>query len=378
MDQALQSQIDEANQLLTERKYDEVTSLVQPLLIRETGGQAQRVYGMALLGLGKYQEAVHLLMTAAQLLPDDVTVAFAYGSAMNQNGQTEGARASFARALTINADHPGAKVGFLNTSKALADKVEATEPMKAIEWLYDVWQRDPGNAELAHRILDIYVKNGWSDSAHQFGALLPPALKNSEAMRAKLKALPSAAPPVNPANIPAPGGTMAMGASQAPVFEACPFCKQQIMLGVHTCPHCKMIIRAKAMPGADYKPDWQEIVLNILCWIGLLLNAFQVIQVFIAREHATPGGGFTIAMGLVSGIANVFILQRNDFWMSIAKWLYLMGCIRSGFCACTSMGLIGSTAGDMKNAAMVLFVFLIIQGAYCGFMVYLLNHEGAD
>lgn len=378
MDQAPQSQIDEANQLLTERKYDEVTSLVQPLLIRETGGQAQRVYGMALLGQGKYQEAVHLLMTAAQLLPDDVTVAFAYGSAMNQNGQTEGARASFARALTINGDHPGAKIGFLNTSKALADKVEATDPMKAIEWLYDVWQRDPGNAELAHRILDIYVKNGWSDSAHQFGALLPPALKNSEAMRAKLKALPSAAPPVNPANIPATGGTMAMGVSQAPVFEACPFCKQQIMLGVHTCPHCKMIIRAKAMPGADYKPEWQEVVLNILCWIGMLIGAVQMLFAFIEKTYNTPSGGFAIIIGLAMILSNMLVLQRNDFWMTISKWLNVLNAIQSLGCACMAMTGVGSTTGEMRQIAIFLLVQQVVSGGYSAFMVYLLNYEGAD
>ncbi|MBI1334362.1 MAG: tetratricopeptide repeat protein [Armatimonadetes bacterium] len=372
MDDSLQSQIDEANRLLGERKYDEIIALVQPILIRETDGQAQRVYGMALLGQGKYQEAVHLLMTAAQLLPNDATVAFAYGNAMNLNGQTEGARASFERALGLDPNHPGAKMGYLNTSKALADRDQPESPMKAIEWLYGAWQRDMGNAELAMRIFNIYVENGWGDSARQFAELLPPQLKNSDTMRARLKELPAEAPPVSAAAGPA----MAPAASS--VFEACPFCKQQIMAGVHTCPHCKMVIRSKAMPGADYKPEWQEVVLNILCWIGMLIAAFQGIMVFVEGSQATPGGGFTLVIAFVQVLACIFILQRNDFWMSISKWLYVISCIRCMFCACLAFGFVGDATGKAREAGLIVLIEIFVTGLFSAFMVYLLNYEGAD
>ena len=371
MDEALQSQIDEANRLLGERKYDEIVPIVQPLVIRETGGQAQRVYGMALLGQGKYQESVHLLMTAAQKLPQDVTVAFAYGNAMKQNGQTEGARASFERALRIDANHPGAKIGFLNTSKALADRDEATEPMRAIEWLYGVWQRDPMNAEMAHRIVDIYIRNGWADQARQFADLLPPQLKNSEAMLAKIKGLPAAAPPISPANI-----RPAIPAAQGPVFESCPFCKQHIMMGIHTCPHCKMVIRAKNLPGADYKPEWQEVTLNIFCYLGVVFGALIVLLVFLTGTQSTAEGGFSLIVGLAIMGANGLIIARNDFWMNIARWLYVINTLRCVLCSMQAMTAVGSSTGQVKEFAMVNLVLTLIVGCYSGFMVYLLNHQG--
>lgn len=372
MDEALQSQIDEANRLLGERKYDEIIPLVQPLLIRDTGGQAQRVFGMALLGQAKYQEAVHILMTAAKLLPNDVTIAFAYGNAMNLNGQTEGGRASFERALGIDANHPGAKMGFLNTSKALADRDEAAEPMKAIEWLYGAWQRDMGNAELGNRILDIYIKNGWADGARQFADMLPPQIKNSAPVLAKMKELPAAAPPISPDNLQ----RTTIPAVNAPVMETCPFCKQQIMAGIHTCPHCKMIIRAKSMPGADYKPEWQEVALNIICWIGLVFGAIQMILIFMAGAQATPGGGFLLVLAFVQIFANLFILQRNDFWMNIAKWLYVMSTLRCILCSLQSMTQASASYGRSKELAMIDLIVTMIVGAYSAFMVYLLNHQG--
>ncbi len=374
MDDSLKSSINEANQLLGERKYEEIISLVQPLLIRETGGQAQRVYGMALLGLGRPAEAIPILMSAARVLPNDVTVAFAYGNAMNQVGQVEGARASFERALGIDANHPGAKMGFANASKALADRDEEKDPMKAIEWLYAVWQREPANAELANRILDIYIRNGWADSARQFAGLLPPQLKNSQPVLEKMKNLPAAAPPIDPGNIRPVTGNPAAG----PVMEACPFCKQQMMVGVHTCPHCKMIIRAKAMPGADYKPEWQEVVLNILCWIGILIGAFQMIIVFVRQEHATPSGGFQLVVGFAMIVSNLLVLQRSDLWMTISKWLNVLNALQSFGCACMATMAVGSMYGHMRELAIIALIQQFISGLYSAFMVYLLNYEGAD
>ena len=373
MDGELQLKIDEANKLLSERKYEEAALVVQPLLIRETEGQAQRAFGMAQLGLGKYQEAVHVLMTAGQLLPNDATVAFAYGNAMNLNGQAEGGRASFERALSIDPTHPGAQLGYLNTSKALADRDEPTEPMRAIEWLYGAWQRDVTNVELGNRILDIYIKNGWGDSARQFADLLPPRIKNSEAVISKLKNLPSEAPPVNPANIQA----VAPQRTSASVFEECPFCKQQVMAGVFQCPNCKMTIRAAVnMPGGNYKPEWQEVTLNIFCWIGLAIGAYDVIMVFVNRTHATTAGSFSLAVGAFIIISNILIIQRNDLVMTVAKILHIINAMAMVFCSCLSFGTIGQSYGDTKKAMIAAFIMLVVQGIYSTLMAYLLNHEG--
>lgn len=373
VDETLQSIIDQANQLLADRKYDEIIPLVQPILVRETGGQAQRVYGMALVGQGKFQESIHILMTAAQMLPDDVTVAFAYGTAQNQIGQTEAARASFDRALGLNAGHPGAKLGYINTSKSLADRDEPTEPMRAIEWLYAAWQRDVSNAELADRILGIYIRNGWADSARQFANLLPAPIKNSDHFRSLIKDLPAEAPP-----LAAPAQVAAPAVQTRPTFEACPFCKQQVMMGVHTCPHCKMIIRAKSMPGADYKPEWQEVVLNILCWIGMIMGSITMLAVFLTGTQATPGGGFVLVIGFVQIFANLLVLQRQDFVMSIAKWLYVMSTIRCILCSCIDLGNVQSTFGKTKELMMFQLIITAAMGIYSAFMVYLLNYEGAD
>ena len=373
MDAELQSQIDEATKLLGERKYEEVVSIVQSLLLRDTGGQAQRVFGMAQLGLGKYQEAVHVLMTAAQLLPNDATVAFAYGTAMNLNGQAEGGRASFERALGIDPSHPGARMGYLNTSKALADRDEPADPMKAIEWLYGVWQLDPTNLEMANRILDIYIKNGWGESARQFADLLPGRLKNSEAVVQKLKALPADAPPVNPANVK-PSSAQP---SVVQTLEACPFCKQQVMAGLFTCPHCKMNIRAQRdMPGGNYKPGWQEVSLNIFAWIGIIFGGFLAIMVFVSKTQATTGGSFTLAISAAYVIANWLIIARNDVWMSVSKILYIIIAMRSVFCGCTTYGQIGMVYGQSRQEAIFAFVIMILTGIYAAFMAYLLHFEG--
>ncbi|MEI8283278.1 MAG: hypothetical protein WCG75_12795, partial [Armatimonadota bacterium] len=369
----VQAQLDEANALLAQRKYDDVSQLVQPLLIRDTGGQAQRLFGMSQLGLGKFQDAVHILMSAAQLMPDDPTVAFALGNAMNQNGQTEGARASFERALGLNPNHPGAKLGYLNCSKSLADEAEAKDPMKAIEWLYGPWQMDTTNMELGHRILDIYIKNGWNDSARQFVDLMPARIKNSDTVVAKLKALPFDAPPIDMSNIP--GVTTTGG--PAPIFEACMFCKQQIMSGLFQCPHCKMTLRAQRnMPGGNYKPEWQEVTLNITCWIGIALGAFIFLSVFMLHAQATTGGSFSLAIAGAIVIANILILNRNDTFMAVFKILYIISAMRSVTCGCLSFSSIGRTYGETHQALVIEFIILMIVGAYSGLMAYLLNYEG--
>ncbi len=373
MDPELQSQLDEANALLSQRKYDEVAQFVQPLLIRDTGGQAQRLFGMSQLGLGKFQEAVHILMSAAQLMPNDPTVAFALGNAMSQNGQTEGARASFERALGLNPSHPGAQLGYLNSSKTLADQAEAKNPMKAIEWLYGPWQMDTTNIELGQRILDIYIKNGWNDSARQFVDLMPARIKNSDTVVAKLKALPFDAPPIDMSNIP--GVTTTGG--PAPTFEACPFCKQQIMSGLFQCPHCKMSIRAQRnMPGGNYKPEWQEVTLNITCWIGIALGAFMFLSVFLLHAQATTAGSFSLLVGGVIVVSNILILNRNDTWMAVSKILYIISAMRSVTCGCLSFSSMGKVYGETRQAMMIEFIILMIVGAYSGLMAYLLNHEG--
>lgn len=378
MDGELQSQLDEANKLLSERKYSEVVTLVQPLLMRDTVGQAQRVFGMAQLGLGKYQEAVHVLVTAAQILPNDATIAFAYGNAMKLNGQAEGGRASFDRALGIDPSHPGAQLGYLNTSKELADRDEPTDPMKAIEWLYGPWQRDPNNAELANRIVGIYVKNGWGDSAKQFVDLLPAKLKNSEAVLGMMKTLPADAPPVNPANLQKTAAA-APSASSASTFEACPFCKQQIMVGVFQCPHCKMTIRASVnMPGGNYKPEWQEVTLNIFCYIGLVLGGLIVLSVFLGHAQATTAGSFSLAVAAGIIISNIMILQRNDVIMAVFKIIHIINAMRCVFCGCIEFGNIGQQYGQSKQVAIFAFVITLVLGAYSTFMAYLLNYEGGS
>ena len=161
-------------------------------------------------------------------------------------------------------------------------------------------------------------------------------------------------------------------------MEACPFCKQQMMVGVHTCPHCKMIIRAKAMPGADYKPEWQEVVLNILCWIGILIGAFQMIIVFVRHEHATPSGGFQLVVGFAMIVSNLLVLQRSDLWMTISKWLNVLNALQSFGCACMATMAVGSMYGHMRELAIIALIQQFISGLYSAFMVYLLNYEGAD
>lgn len=373
MDGELQSQLDEANRLLGERKYEEVVAIVQSLLLRDTGGQAQRLFGMAQLGLGKYQEAVHVLMSAAQILPNDATVAFAYGTAMNLNGQAEGGRASFERALSIDPSHPGARMGFLNTSKVLAERDLPTDPMKAIEWLYGVWQFDPTNVEVANQILDIYLNNGWNEGAREFVNLLPAKLKNSEAIIGKMKNLPAEAPPVNPANVKPANAQPSVVTN----LETCPFCKQSVMVGVFQCPHCKMSIRAQRdMPGGNYKPSWQEVSLNIFSWIGIVLGAFIVIMVFVAKSQATTAGSFALAIGAAIIVSNYLILIRNDLWMTVSKILYIINAMRCATCGCLMFGQISSLYGQTKQAMIFEVVITVVMGIYSAFMAYLLHFEG--
>jgi hypothetical protein len=138
-----------------------------------------------------------------------------------------------------------------------------------------------------------------------------------------------------------------------------------------------MTIRSQRnMVGGNYKPSWQEVSLNIFCWIGLAISAFQIIMVFVNKTQATGPGASGIAFNAAGALMNVFILQRNDFWMSIAKWLYIIGVMFFAFCGCILFGAIGTTYGQTKQGAILAFVLATVQGIYCGFMAYLLHFEG--
>jgi hypothetical protein len=387
VNETLRQTLDVAIDLLKQKKYQEVIDTIRPILIQETGGEGQKLYGMALLGLGQHFDAVQPLMAASQMLPNDVTVAFAYGSALTQQGNLEGARAAYERALGIDETHPGSKMGYNNASKALADRDLAASPMKAIEWLYGPWQREPGNPQWAGPIIDIYLANGWNDQAHQFAGMLPQELQNAPSLKEKLKNAPAGPPVV--AQAPAGTGPLATAtvaaAENAPrggavsALEQCPFCHQQIMAGIHTCPFCKMVIRSKNMPGQDYKPDWQEVTLNILCWIGILLNVTTLIMAFVNGTYNQPSGGYSIITSTVALGANALILQRNDMAMSIGKILYTIRFLSSAFCFCSGfMGAMSSEKGGFQAVIIVGTIIAGVDAIYSAFMVYLLNHEGAD
>jgi hypothetical protein len=384
VNEALTQILEHSEELLKQRKYQEAIDEVRPILIQDTGGLGQKIYGMALLGLGQHFDAVQPLMVASQTLPNDVTIAFAYGTALTQEGNPEGARAAFERGLGIDANHPGCKQGYANASKALADRDSVSNPMKAVEWLYGPWQKDPGNPQWAGPIIDLYISNGWNEQAHQFAAMLPEALQNSPTLKKKLGAAPIAPPvaeeqhqtPLSVATAAAAGGPRGGAVG---TFEACPFCKQQIMVGVHTCPHCKMIIRSKAMPGQDYKASWQEVTLNILCWIGILLAAFDMINAFVTKTYNQPAGGYSVITSVISIGANILILQRNDFAMSIGKWLYVIRAIGSGCCLATSISGTSALSGsEAQKLGILMTLFLVLYFTYCVMMVYLLNYEGAE
>ena len=112
MDEGLQHSVDGVNQLISEIRCPKVVELIQPVLVHNSGWKFQRLFGMAQLGFSQYEEAALMSMTASQLLPNDATIAFAYGNALKPNGQTEGGRPSFERALGIDPNHPGAKMDY--------------------------------------------------------------------------------------------------------------------------------------------------------------------------------------------------------------------------------------------------------------------------
>jgi tetratricopeptide (TPR) repeat protein len=380
----LEGIVGEAQNLLDQRQYQAAIDKIRPILIQDTEGHGEKVYGMSLLGIGNAHEAVQPLLVASKVLTKDDSVFFAYGSALHQIGNFEGALAAFEAAFTLNSAHQSAKQMFLKISKEHAANLKPVNPLASIEILYKAWQAEPASPDLSMAVLDGYIENGWNNEAHQFAAMLPEAFQKSPTLKAKLKAAPVTvvSPPVATGDPNRPSmytNSVSHLQNQVSTFEECPFCKQQIMVGVHTCPYCKMIIRQKAMPGMDYKPEWQEVTLNILCWIGIIINGIDIAIIFIQRQHQSPLGALGLVFSSIAIGANFLILARNDFAMSIGKWVYLMRTIRGTLGLCLSFSLVSmAEKASEKNAAYLIIFLSFINVVYSGFMVYLLNYEGAD
>lgn len=384
MNSTLEGIVGEAQNLLDQRQYQAAIDKIRPILIQDTEGHGEKVYGMSLLGIGNAHEAVQPLLVASKVLTKDDSVFFAYGSALHQIGNFEGALAALEAAFTLNSAHQSAKQMFLKISKEHAAKLKPVNPLASIEILYKAWQAEPTSPDLSMAVLDGYIENGWNNEAHQFAAMLPEAFQKSPTLKAKLKAAPVTvvASPVATGDPNRPSmytNSVSHLQNQVSTFEECPFCKQQIMVGVHTCPYCKMIIRKDVMPGSGYKAEWQEITLNVLCWIGIVISGIQCIVVFATKTMSTGPGGYTLATNSVGIFFNIMILQRNDFIMSISKWLYIMQTIVNLLCVFASFGFAGAvTTSSQRGVAAFTVILSILMFLYSGFMVYLLNYEGAD
>ena len=138
-----------------------------------------------------------------------------------------------------------------------------------------------------------------------------------------------------------------------------------------------MTIRAAVnMPGGNYKPEWQEVSLNIFCWIGMVLGAFVILSVFLTHTQAERAGSFMLFVGAAILLSNLLILQRNDTWMTVTKILHIMNVMRCATCGCLTFGQIGQSYGQTRQVMIFEFVITIVLGIYSAFMAYLLHYEG--
>ncbi len=233
--------------------------------------------------------------------------------------------------------------------------------MQAITWLYRAWELVPNDANLSFRILHLYNQNGWQDPAKQFaGQLSPQVLQN-----AKIQGLMGTMSSQTAA--PAPQTPVAHN----PAFEACPFCKQQVMAGIATCPHCKMQIRASVFQ--DVKPirEWQAVTLNIICGISIVLNALTMILTLASGGQDTKEGGWNLLTSSISVLTSILVIMRVEWVMMVSKYWYMMQAVTLGFCGCMSIGLAGALGA--KGIGMVVILFL--GCALNGFLAYLISYE---
>ena len=348
--------IGEANlqQLLQAKEYASLVEATQGWA-SDSSGVSAKYQGLGMLGMGNHQAAVGPLQMAAQLFPQDQVVLFACGRALMLDGRLEEAKAGFDGLIALNPTHPGALQAIQQLCVTLANRDEAGDPMAAVTWLYRAWELKRDDLALSARILEIYVRNGWSQGALDFVAMLSPGVQNQPKIRQLRQQIQQ------PVAAPAPS---------APAFEVCPFCKQQVIIGATTCPHCKMQIRASAFSGGSYKPEWQGVALNVICVLIILLNVVTMIMVMSDVKTVSKGPG--LGTGSLGVGWNLLILFRVEWAMSIAKVWYIVMAMLNGCCGAMALGMMGSADG-----APILAVIILFSCGLNAFMAYLVSYEDA-
>lgn len=155
----------------------------------------------------------------------------------------------------------------------------------------------------------------------------------------------------------------------------CPACKQPIMEWAAICPHCNTQIKAlpsqfagrmDAMP----KVIWQDVAYYIC---AALLTGQAAIPLIIALAEKGPTGAFTGLAGIGNGIDLIIALLGIGclFKMDTVMYITKILCYIDGFFLI--LGLFLTFFAGFYGAAALVFGQLTIVG----FMIYLLNYQGA-
>jgi tetratricopeptide (TPR) repeat protein len=156
----------------------------------------------------------------------------------------------------------------------------------------------------------------------------------------------------------------------------CPNCKRPIMEWAAICPHCNMQI--KAIPSlfatrnaATPAYQWQDVMYYIVTALWMIQGAGPLLFIGLTQGFDVVFSGM-MAVPSTIGIAQVLLslglFFQNDFAMTFAKWLCILGILGNilAFVLHSGLGFWGSAAID---------IFAI---GLDGFMIYLLNHMGCD
>ncbi len=340
--------------LLQEKDYAALVTATEGWQQEPSGIQA-KFHALGLLGSGDHHASLAPFQFATQKLAQDQVVHFAHANALAKNNQLEQAKAAYETVLTLNPNHPAAPQAIQLLCATLAERDEPNDPMAAVTWLYRAWELKREDPNLAAKVLDVYVKNGWAPGANDFVAMLDPNLQNHPKIRQLRQKLPKPqAAPKAPLD---------------PTYENCPFCHQQVIFGATTCPHCKLQIRASAFNGKSGGQDWQTTALTVLCIIMILLNVTNLILVFASGQTSSKGA--VLGQTSLSLLFNVLILFRVDWVMAIARVWYILSACLTGCCGAFSLSLVG-----FGRAELLLVPIILLAG--CGlnaFLAYLVGYE---
>jgi tetratricopeptide (TPR) repeat protein len=336
--------------------------------------------GLSYLGFAqymqqKYSEAASHLEKAVLLEPENAEARFGLGLVWAAMGKVDPAIACWDETLRVKPDHAGAKQslvgGLIHRAQKYLDDKDYDRAEHDLDRAIKIDKKSP---QAVCMLANHFEAQGFLPRAEKVIAEAlghMPDDPHIQAFAAKLgvtasKAAVSQAQQAN-----------ARAAVQQSQQVPCPACKRMVMEWTVICPHCTSQI--KAMPGtfagrADALPvvAWQDVMYYIMSVIWILMGAAPILAIgFTAGFDMAFSGisAFITTISLAQVLIGIGLLFQNDFAMTFAKWL----CI---------IGILGDILAFMMHIYMkhgaILAVIDVVAASISGFLIYLLNYQGCD